>query len=759
MCLPFSRPCRLGVAALFSLLVSAFSYGLLVLPAAAQQSPPLRSLALPRSTFPYHASLHSAPVSSQRAARATGLHTVSLQTLGRVAGYLQTAAWRSGRQYVTLTYSASVFGSSGEAAASRGDAVASLAEMGQPLHVPGMALPVSRVQERDGHLDVMAARRQGAVETEVVLRLERGTTLSIGLRVFRLAVGRAAAVTARYSTQVPVPPTPPVTPPVLPAIYVAPTATGPVIKSPSLMSLAQTAMPPTATLDPGAFRTQPPPLAKRAYLHPADIPPGPLSRYVVTGMSNRQALYNATSLYSNAADAAAAFDAIRGANNRKAWLGSIAGSSISAPPDTGIAGWSRGRETLVVLRTQNVLMILIGSVGFQDLEPSIHPLLGTVPTWLHAQGIQTVDASGTPIRLVGLNWYGAESPDFVVGGLDYQPYESILQMIQRSGYNTIRIPFSDQLVEDNPVITDHLGANRELGGLHALDILDRIVDYAGALGLRVILDNHRSEAGWSAQADGLWYTDAYPDSAFQRDWVTIAGRYAANNVVVGADLRNEPHGAATWGGTDPATDWHAAAEQAGNAVLSVNPRLLIIVEGVQSFGPEGSYWWGGNLMGVAGNPIVLQFPDGTSARSQLVYSAHDYGPDTCGSGCPWFNSATTYASLAALWEQHWGYITADPSQPYAAPVWVGEFGTCNYSPTCGSDSTPGSQGQWFSSLVQYLGEKQLGWAYWSVNGSQSSGTTREYGILEGYGLLNPGWTTPYPWLVQELSTIQTQPNP
>jgi len=33
------------------------------------------------------------------------------------------------------------------------------------------------------------------------------------------------------------------------------------------------------------------------------------------------------------------------------------------------------------------------------------------------------------------------------------------------------------------------------------------------------------------------------------------------------------------GGANPKLDWHAAAERGGNAVLAVNPLLLIMVEG------------------------------------------------------------------------------------------------------------------------------------------------------------------------------------
>jgi endoglucanase len=164
-------------------------------------------------------------------------------------------------------------------------------------------------------------------------------------------------------------------------------------------------------------------------------------------------------------------------------------------------------------------------------------------------------------------------------------------------------------------------------------------------------------------------------------------------------------------------------------------------------------------MGVAAAPVVLQFPDGTSARSQLVYAPHDYGPDDCGQGCPWFNATTSYDSLAALWEQNWGYIVDDPTKPYAAPVFIGEFGTCNDQQNCVSDTTPGSQGQWFTSLVSYIASKHVSWAYWSANGtrSTSSDAGRAYGERDRYGLFSANWTTPAPWIQAALRPIQTDP--
>ena len=130
--------------------------------------------------------------------------------------------------------------------------------------------------------------------------------------------------------------------------------------------------------------------------------------------------------------------------------------------------------------------------------------------------------------------------------------------------------------------------NTDLTGLNSLQVLDKIIAYAGQAGLKVILDDHRSEAGESAEANGLWYTSAYPSSAWVNDWATLAKRYAGNPTVIGFDLRNEPHTpagdtyaqGATWGTGDTSTDVRLAYEQAGNAILAADPGALIFCEGI-----------------------------------------------------------------------------------------------------------------------------------------------------------------------------------
>lgn len=97
----------------------------------------------------------------------------------------------------------------------------------------------------------------------------------------------------------------------------------------------------------------------------------------------------------------------------------------------------------------------------------------------------------------------------------------------------------------------------------------------------------------------------------------MASRYTSRWNVVAMDIKNEPHGSARWVTDDPAVDWHAAAQRLGNAVLAVNPRLLIFVEGIDCGGtPLEHTWWGGYLADAGARPVVLSRPD------KLVYSPH-----------------------------------------------------------------------------------------------------------------------------------------
>ncbi|CAM5654811.1 cellulase family glycosylhydrolase [Streptomyces aurantiogriseus] len=333
----------------------------------------------------------------------------------------------------------------------------------------------------------------------------------------------------------------------------------------------------------------------------------------------------------------------------------------------------------------------------------------------HTSGRQILDASGQSVRIAGINWFGFETANHVVHGLWSRDYKSMIDQMKSLGYNTIRLPFSDDILKPG-TMPDSLnfsdGKNADLRGLTSLQVLDKIVGYAGQTGLKVVLDRHRPDA---AGQSALWYTSAVPESTWITNLKALATRYKGNPTVVGIDLHNEPHDPACWGCGDTTRDWRLAAERAGNAVLSVNPELLIFAEGVQSFdGVSG--WWGGNLMGVAQYPVRLD------VAGRLVYSAHDYATSVAQQS--WFNDPSFPANMPGIWDKYWGYIF----KQNIAPVWLGEFGTTLQSTI---------DQKWLAALVTYLrststyGSDSFHWTFWSWN--PNSGDTG--------GILKDDWTT------------------
>lgn len=359
---------------------------------------------------------------------------------------------------------------------------------------------------------------------------------------------------------------------------------------------------------------------------------------------------------------------------------------------------------------------------------------------LHTSGRYIVDAHGNHVKLAAVNWYGADSTDYVVGGLDHQTLSSIVAWIKNNGFNAVRIPWSNQMWEQNPTVpAARLSANPQLGTLTAHQALDAVVNALSQAGLMVILDNHVSTADWcctTTDGNGLWFNAAYPQSAWLADWTSITAHYAGNPWVVGAELRNELRADDTtgrtpvWGGGG-AYDWHQAAQAGGNAVLAADPGMLVIVDGLS---------YATDLTGVANLPV------GLNVANRLVYAAHMYYWDY--NGVEGFNSSTGHwdkANYNGFWTQNgdrWGYILTQ-GKSYTAPIWVSEFGTCNES-VAGDYTCNAAEETFYAYARRYLGDADMDWAYWDLNGTKSSGGphggSRVLGTAEEYGLLNTAWT-------------------
>lgn len=340
-----------------------------------------------------------------------------------------------------------------------------------------------------------------------------------------------------------------------------------------------------------------------------------------------------------------------------------------------------------------------GTSGSGPLPPGIG--------YLHTRGADIVDSSEQVVRLAGLSWFGMETDWMAPHGLDRRSLASMLDQIAGLGYNTLRIPFASQMLDAGSTTRNiDFTKNPELKDKKPIEVLDKIIEGASARSLRIILDRHRPDISMQSN---LWYTGAYTEARWISDWQALATRYKGNPTVIGFDLHNEPHGNATWGSGDMATDWRLAAERAGNAIQAINPDLLFFVEGVEQVNNQ-YYWWGGNLQGAGNNPVRLGVPN------HVVYSPHDYPQSVYNQ--PWFSAPNYPSNLPGVWDSYWGYLANQGT----APIWIGEFGT-KYQ----TDSDK----KWLAALVSYIGSKRLSFSFWCWN--PNSGDTG--------GILQDDWTT------------------
>jgi aryl-phospho-beta-D-glucosidase BglC (GH1 family) len=356
------------------------------------------------------------------------------------------------------------------------------------------------------------------------------------------------------------------------------------------------------------------------------------------------------------------------------------------------------------------------------------------------------------------------------------------------GINVIRLPLVPQTLNANdpqgrdPFLKNHSSvriANSRLA-------LETMIRAADAANIEVMLDMHSCSnyVGWRKgrlDARPPW-TDATRDNyEFTREnyscaatgnpatvttthpynttmWLdnlrTLAGFSASLGVdnIIGIDIFNEPHDY-TW------AEWKSLTEQAYTAINTVNPNILLFVQGIGTVagaqdgspttttqvghGSEASNPnWGENLFSAASTPINVP-------KAQLVYSPHTYGPsvfvqkmfmDPAQANCTGLegdeagdancNIVINPTLLRQGWEEHFGYLK---QQGFA--IVVGEFGG-NMDWPRGQASirdrdrwthiTTNVDQQWQEAFVDYMAEKDIEGCYWSIN-PESGDTAGWYG--------------------------------
>jgi endoglucanase len=285
----------------------------------------------------------------------------------------------------------------------------------------------------------------------------------------------------------------------------------------------------------------------------------------------------------------------------------------------------------------------------------------SVPAWgYNVDGGKLYDEEGVRVNLYGVSWFGFETGDHVVHGLWARNWKDMISQIKGLGFTAVRLPFCPETLNNTGVSSINYALNPDLQGLKSLDIFDKVVNELDAEGLYIVFDHHTYDC---QSINELWYSGAYSEEEWIDDLVFIAERYSGIEHFVGIDIKNEPHGQATWGAGRESTDWNGAAEKAAAEVLSANPDILIFVQGIQDnpvCSGSSSHWWGGNLEPFQCYPLDIP-------ADKVVLSPHVYGPDVFVQ--PYFNAVNFPNNMPAVWEAHFGYLTL-----LGYSVIIGEFG-------------------------------------------------------------------------------------
>jgi endoglucanase len=229
-----------------------------------------------------------------------------------------------------------------------------------------------------------------------------------------------------------------------------------------------------------------------------------------------------------------------------------------------------------------------------------------------------------------------------------------ISFIKRSGFNSVRVPFSYRLFVSDTTVPRLEGRGYEM--------LDRVVDWCRREGLYVILDMHGAPGGQTG--DNIDDSFGYPflfESAESQDltanlWRKLAARYRDQTTVIGYDLLNEPI-AHYFDATSLNPKLEPLYRKIVSAIREVDRNHIIFLGGAQ---------WDTNFK-VFGAPF----------DRKLVYTFHKY----------WMP-----VKQEAIQE----YLNF--RDKYNVPVWMGESGE--------------NTDEWIDAFRKLLEAHNIGWCFW-----------------------------------------------
>src|SRR5690349_22801422 len=87
--------------------------------------------------------------------------------------------------------------------------------------------------------------------------------------------------------------------------------------------------------------------------------------------------------------------------------------------------------------------------------PSVAAAQQKIHPFLHTNGYEIFDAAKHRVRLTSVNWYGFDQKEFVAGGLDVAPLQTIVEQIHAIGVNSVRLPWANETFEKDPIVPDY----------------------------------------------------------------------------------------------------------------------------------------------------------------------------------------------------------------------------------------------------------------------------------------------------------------
>lgn len=361
-------------------------------------------------------------------------------------------------------------------------------------------------------------------------------------------------------------------------------------------------------------------------------------------------------------------------------------------------------------------------------------------------GPSIVDASGTPITYVGVNWPGAADV-MIPEGLQYASVSSIVSKIRDLDMNVVRLTYAIEMIDD---ILDNGGdlgladaLDRALGSdngsivleqiLHSnpaftaettrLEIFDAVAEECANQQVYVHLDNHMSKGAWCCSlTDGNgWFGDTYFDvGKWKRGLAFMAEHAKSWTALTSMSLRNElrqVNGSGSVNSTYGWPLWYDEMTDAASGIHAANEDTLIFFSGLNYDTTLAPVTAGDDL----GDGRIFNI-SAYDYAGKIVFELHDYE-----------NSATDCAELQAGLYDH-GFNAMDTSSSTTAkniaPVVLTEFGFAQN----GTDYL----GTYAQCLKDFVTRKHAGWMQWVLAGSYyiRSGTQD---FDETWGLLDHAW--------------------